>query len=396
MSSTMLETSKSQIDKVFGDMEKPKILMVDDRPENLIALERLLKNMDVELYKATSGNEALKLTLHHDFALALLDIQMPGMDGYELAELLREEEATATLSFIFISAIYTDATNIFKGYEKGAFSYITKPFKPEFLINKVKLFIDKHKHEQALIEAQKILQQKIDHLKVTNKELKSFSYSVSHDLRAPLRVIDGYANILMEDYYKELSEGGQKIAGGISKNAKKMAGLIEDLLDFSRISRQVVTPEMLDMTNLFKDMFEDLTPDDESDNITFELHKLPKVVGDRVLMKRLISNLLSNAIKYSANKEKSVIEVGHYKEGSETVYYIKDNGVGFDEDYKEKLFDVFQRLHGDNEFKGSGVGLAIAQRVISHHNGKIWGESKPGEGATFYFSIGDVGEPANV
>jgi len=153
---------------------KPKILIVDDKPENLVALEVVLRDMEIELIKATSGNQALKETLHHDFALALLDIQMPEMDGYELAGILREEEKTAHLPFIFISAVYTDNLNVFKGYEKGAFSFITKPFQPEILINKVKFFIEKHQQEVSLYKLNKDLEQKNQDLINLYKELEAF------------------------------------------------------------------------------------------------------------------------------------------------------------------------------------------------------------------------------
>src|SRR3977135_3932720 len=158
---------------------KSKILIVDDKPENLVALRRVLKDLDIELVQATSGNDALKATLRNDFALALLDIQMPEMDGYELAGILREEEKTAHLPVIFISAVYTDNLNVFKGYERGAFSFITKPFQPEILINKVKFFIEKHQQEIALSGLNKELENKNRELVFINEELESFSYSVS-------------------------------------------------------------------------------------------------------------------------------------------------------------------------------------------------------------------------
>jgi len=214
---------------------KPKILIVDDKAENLLVLEAVLNNLEVEIIKAESGNEALKLILRHDFALALLDIQMPGMDGYELAGILRDNKKTAGLPFIFISAVYTDNLNVFKGYEKGAFSFITKPFQPEILINKVKLFIEKHQQEIALHKLNLDLEKKNAELLYTNKELEGFAYSVSHDLRTPLRAINGFAQMLYEDHHDNLDLDATRLIDVIRENAKKMGSLIDDLLEFSKL-----------------------------------------------------------------------------------------------------------------------------------------------------------------
>jgi len=222
---------------------KPKILIVDDKPENLMALRIVLKDLDIELIEATCGSDALKETLRHDFALALLYIQMPDMNGYELGQILRKEEKTAQLPFIFISAVYKDNLNVFKGYEKGAFSYITKPFQPEILINKVKFFIDKHQQEIALFT----LNEELNNL---NKELETFSYSISHDLRAPLRAVNGYVQILKEDYGSKLDEEGKRIIETINYNAKKMERLIDDLLAFSKLGRKEIRKTQVDVNEL--------------------------------------------------------------------------------------------------------------------------------------------------
>ena len=361
--------------------------MVDDRKENLIALERLLKEIEVDLYTATSGNEALRLTLHHDFALALLDIQMPEMDGYELAGLLRQDEKTSRMPFIFISAIYTDHINVFKGYEKGAFSYITKPFEPKILINKVKFFMEKFQQETALRHAHEALEQHVNDLKNANEELKSFSYSVSHDLRAPLRVISGYSNILLEDYGSKLDDEGRKIINTIVKNTDKMSNLIDDILNFSKLTRQDKLLQNVDMNELMDTIFTELTEHLPDRKIKYTRTVLKSAYGDKTMVRQLISNLLGNAIKYTGPRKKAIIEVGGYHEGGDYVYYVKDNGVGFDDQYKEKLFGVFQRLHKETEFEGTGIGLAIANKVVRHHGGRIWGESKPEQGATFFFTL---------
>lgn len=369
---------------------KPKILIVDDRPENLVALEIVLKDMNVELVKATNGNDALKEILHHDFALALLDIQMPEMDGYELAGILREEEKTAHLPFIFISAVYTDNLNVFKGYEKGAFSFITKPFQPEILINKVKFFIEKHQQEIALYNLNKDLEKKNQDLELINKELEAFTYSVSHDLRAPLRAINGFAQILKEDYEKNLDEQGGRIIKTITENAMKMATLIDSLLTLSRLGKTELRKNEVDMNSLVAEVLKELS---ENQNLSPKANvakkELPNISGDKQLLRQVFINLVSNAIKYSAKKDIPEIEIG-YKNGkteNEIVYYVKDNGAGFNMNYSNKLFGVFQRLHNDLEFEGIGIGLAIVKRIVGRHGGKVWAEGEVDRGAIFYVAL---------
>jgi two-component system sensor histidine kinase/response regulator len=369
-------------------MEKrPKILLVDDRPENLVALETVLRDLDVILIKANSGNEALKATLYHNFALALLDIQMPEMDGYELAGILREEEKTARLPFIFISAVYTDNLNIFKGYERGAFSFITKPFQPEILINKVKFFIEIHQQEVALSQLNEDLKNKNEDLLRANKELEAFTYTVSHDLRTPLRSIDGYAKILAEDYEAVLDAAGKQRLVQISSNILKMSNLIDDLLEFSKFGKSEIKKTEIDMNRLIKEVVHDLRIEDEKGKINLSILSLPDAVGDSALLKQVFINLLSNAVKYSGKKENPAIEIGGENKNGENIYYVKDNGAGFEMKYKDKLFGVFQRLHNDRKFEGTGIGLAIVHRIISRSGGNVWAEGEIGKGATFYFSL---------
>lgn len=366
--------------------KKPKILIVDDKPENLLVLEAVLKDLDVEVVKADSGGQALKEILKHDFALALLDIQMPDMDGFELADILRSYKKTANLPFIFISAVYTDNPNVFKGYEKGAFSFITKPFKPEILINKVKLFVEKHQQEIALYELNLDLQKKNVELLDMNKELESFSYSVSHDLRTPLRAINGFAHILHEDHESYLDPDAKRLLGLIKENAIKMGVLIDDLLEFSKLGRKEINKSVVEMAGLWNAALEEINKSTiHKANVI--LHSLQPVKADPTLLLRVLINLLANAIKYSSKSEKPVIEISSYEDEGNIVYKITDNGVGFDEDYVHKLFGVFQRLHSADEFEGTGIGLALVKRIIHKHGGKVWAHSKLNHGAEFYFAL---------
>lgn len=224
-------------------------------------------------------------------------------------------------------------------------------------------------------------------LAAANKELESFSYSVSHDLRAPLRALDGYTKILMEDYGSKLDEEGIRIMEIILNNTRKMATLIDDLLSFSRLGRQDIIRVKLDMDQIVDGIVTELKSQNQGRDIRTDVKPLFMAEGDGSMIRQVFANLISNAIKYSGKKEISRIEIGSYPEDDFVVYFVKDNGAGFEMEYYDKLFGVFQRLHDSSEFEGTGVGLAIVQRIVSRHHGKVWAEGKLNEGAAFYFSL---------
>lgn len=232
-----------------------------------------------------------------------------------------------------------------------------------------------------------LLSSSYNDLEYANKELDSFSYSVSHDLRAPLRAIGGYSQVLMEDYGDKLGEEGLHTINVIIKNTVKMGALIDDLLTFSRVGKQNLNKVQLNMNGKVNAICRELSEEQKDGQVEINVKQLGNIEGDSSMLKLVITNLVSNAIKYSAKKEKSIIEIGSYEEKDKMVYYVKDNGAGFDMKYYDKLFGVFQRLHSANEFEGTGVGLALVQRIIKKHQGDIWAEAVPEKGATFYFSL---------
>ncbi|HWY37968.1 MAG TPA: ATP-binding protein, partial [Bacteroidia bacterium] len=243
----------------------------------------------------------------------------------------------------------------------------------------------KHSEEQVK-QLNKDLLSNISQLEIVNKELESFSYSVSHDLRAPLRAIDGYAKIIEEDYGKNLDEEGRRLLETVQYNAKKMGSLIDDLLAFSRLGKKEPTKTDLNMVELVEGALFEINKATEH-KAKVNIGQLHPAKGDYGLINQVVINLLSNAIKYSAKSPRPLVEVSSEKSNGEIIYTIKDNGAGFDMRYVHKLFGVFQRLHTPDEFEGTGVGLAIVLRIITKHGGKVWAEGKKNEGATFKFSL---------
>jgi len=613
----------------MNKMDKSVILLVDDKPANLLALENLLAGNDRLFIKAADGKEALKIVLNKTIDLIILDVQMPDMDGFEVANILKSNKRTKDIPIIFVSAEKKEHQFMMKGFEEGGIDYLYKPLDSEIAIAKVSVFLKNqlqkkelleknnalqksallinnsadiigiidattftiedinnaftniagfnqkealgtsltfylsnedralinalskkkdeqlsfetriyckdrsmkwlhwkvvvkdgkwfvnarditevkevekirnylatvvkqsndaiyiHDHEGKIISwnegAEKVygytekealkmkirniipeymqlesgelvnkivsgekvqgleskritkhgklidvlfsaniitdssneqksiaiterditqqkladeqirqlnadLQKNIEQLESVNKELESFSYSVSHDLRAPLRAVDGYSQILEEDYSQILDPEAQRLLANIRTNSKKMSTLIDDLLAFSRLGKREIQKSMVDMKQLVQEVLND-TQDLITPAIEVQVKSVIEANADRALVRQVWINLISNALKYSSKKEHPIIEIGSHLKANEIIYYVKDNGAGFSMDFAHKLFNVFQRLHADTEFEGTGIGLAIVHRIIKKHNGIVWAEGIPGKGATFYFSL---------
>jgi hypothetical protein len=383
------------------EMDRVSILMVNDNPATLLALETILADQGLDLVKAGSGEEGLRLLLEKDFAVILLDVNMPGIDGFEFARMVRQRDRSKYIPIIFVtSAAQTEVAKAI-GYSLGAVDYIYSPVVPEFLRAKVGALVELHRKRRELArhaEQMELLNQNLSlsllevnrlnqQLDFANKELEAFSYSVSHDLRAPLRAVDGFSRILLEEHLSELSPDAQHYLNLVRSNTIQMGQLIDDLLAFSRTSRQVLAKRSVDPAEIVRQVLEELHSELEGRKAEVIVGDLPECQADPTMLKRVIFNLISNAVKFTRKKEEAQIEIDSINNDGITTYFVKDNGVGFDMRYLGKLFGVFQRLHSESDYEGTGVGLALVQRIVHRHGGRVWAEAEVDKGATFYFTM---------
>jgi signal transduction histidine kinase len=246
---------------------------------------------------------------------------------------------------------------------------------------------EKRKAEDEIKSLNTELESNISELELANKELESFSYSVSHDLRAPLRAINGFTHIISDKYKATLDEDGQRYLKTVADNAEKMGKLIDDLLAFSRLGKKEIQKQSVEMKELVEAVVKEIDLSQWNPKAKITVNDLPAAEGDLALLHQVLFNLISNALKYSKNTPEPQIEIGASDSATENIYYIKDNGVGFDMKYYDKLFKVFQRLHSPEEFEGSGIGLAIVNKIVTKHGGRVWAEGRVNEGAVFYFTL---------
>lgn len=348
------------------------ILLVDDTPEHIDVAVEVLKDSNFKIRVATDGNRALKLIYHQKPDLILLDIYMPHMDGFELCRLIKNTPDLKSIPIIFLTS-FSDEESIRKGFESGGQDYVVKPFNASELLSRVNTHLMLKSHAESLKEA--------------NKELDSFCYTVAHDLKSPLLSLNKLVEFLAADHINQLDSAGKELVHNIQEKSNEIIHTIERLLEFSKMCEMQVNFEFLNLNEMFVDVYNELKSLEPERNIKINIQPLPEVFGDRVLIRLLISNILSNAFKYTRNKQPAIIDIQSSEVSNEYVFLIKDNGAGFDMRYSSRLFGVFQRLHTKDEFEGSGVGLAICQRILKRHNGRAWMTGEINNGATFYFTL---------
>jgi len=494
------------------------ILLVNDNPADLVAFQAALEELGQNLVVANSGREALRAALNEDFAVVLMDVNMPGLDGLETATLLRQREKTSDVPIIFVTATEYSGASEIRGYSLGAVDYIFTPVMPEILRAKVRALLDLRRRERRLLNferrvhaktladlhdrlaeearrsrsfslsvdlmsvsgfdgylrhanpswettlgfsreelrsrpmtewvhpedlpataeagkrllagetvigfenrlrvkdgsyrwflwnaaplpeeeliyavgrditdrklAEKALAEREAALEAANRELEAFSYSVSHDLRAPLRAIEGFSALLAEQCGTQLEATGQRYLERIRSATRHMGRLIDDLLNLSRVTRTELHRRKVDLSRLASEVVAELRAREPQRQRTVLIQEHMTAQGDPHLLRIVLENLLNNAFKFTARQGEPRVEVG-MQHGP--VFFVRDNGVGFDPAHADKLFGVFQRLHRAEEFPGTGIGLATIQRIIQRHGGRVWAEGAVGQGATFYFTLG--------
>jgi signal transduction histidine kinase len=396
------------------------ILLVDDEPKNLVVLETVLAHPSYRLVKAESAEEALLALIDSEFALLILDIQMPGMTGFELAKMIKSRKRTAHVPIIFLTAYYNDDEHVLEGYDSGAVDYLYKPVNPAMLRSKVSVFADLHRKNQACATANTVLTKEVEHrrrieeqlrelnqnleLRVAertrelrehamrlyraNEALEQFAFAASHDLQEPLRNIAIYSELFRSRYGGNLNDEGRMFLETIMEGAQRMTTLVTDLLDYAQIDRAGEPPAMADAGEVLDRVLRNLARSVKETRATITFDGLPSVPIKAFHLEQLLQNLIGNALKYRKSEEAPDVHVSAEPLADRWHFAVRDNGIGIAPEYHALIFGVFKRLHSDRrEYAGTGMGLAICQRIVERYGGRIWVESELGHGATFHFTL---------
>ena len=380
---------------------KASLLLVDDRPENLLALEAALEPLDLNLVKANSGEEALRMLLKQEFAAILLDVQMPGLDGFDTATQIKQRDKTKDIPIIFLTAISREPHHALRGYSTGAVDYLSKPFDPWVLRAKVAVFVDLFEKNSLLKKqkellavrleererAEQALAEKAQELERSNADLQQFAYVASHDLQEPLRVMNGYLALLKDSYQDSgTRDESLQIISRIENATSRMDTLIQDLLDFARVDTQKEPFQPANTNEVVDYALGNLEVAIKESDAIVKFSDLPTVNADQGQLVQLFQNLIGNAIKFRGDTRPE-IEVGAESQSDQVLFWVKDNGIGIDPANVDRIFTIFERLNPMDRYPGSGIGLSVCKKIVERHDGQIWAESSPDGGTTIFFTI---------
>ena len=382
--------------------KRPVVLVVEDERTQRMILRAALERDGFEVEEAVDGLDGLRVFDRVKPDIVLLDVRMPGMDGFAACAAMRQLPHGDRLPILMLT-ILNDLESIHRAYEAGATDFITKPVAWAVLGHRLRYMLRANEAFKDLARSETELQRRVAErtaelnaanaeLEAANNELEAFTYSVSHDLRAPLRAVRGFAALLRSES-RVLDARDRELLERIVSRTQHMSEMIDDLLRFARISRGGdLTLEQVDFGALVDRTVRNMNAD--FPRTAIKVYPLPEVSCDAGLMGQVYENLIGNALKYSAKRDAPEVEIGMQVSEGENVFFVRDNGAGFDMERAKTLFGVFQRFHADSEFPGTGVGLAIVNRIIERHRGQVWARSAPNEGATFYFTLGTLSRAA--
>jgi two-component system sensor histidine kinase/response regulator len=385
---------------------RPRVLLVDDRADNLMALSAVLEPLDAELVPARSGEEALRHLLGEEFSVIVLDVQMPVLDGFETARLIKQRERTRHIPLVFLTAISGEPEHHLRGYEVGAVDYVYKPFAPEILRAKVRVFVELWQRG-AIIERQRAqLEERLaelDHANVmlarqgvelerSNAALERFAEIAAHELRQPLRNIEGFLELLLSRHRDELAGEAALLAERAAGGVERARSLTSALLSYAKAGTEPLRGEPVALDELLEDAMAQVPALMEQSATVETVGALPTVRGDRRLLERLLVNLLDNAVKFRSSKPPRIV-VRADPGGEVWTVMVTDNGIGIDPTVAPRLFTVFARLHSSDERPGHGVGLAVCRRIVERHGGSIHAEPATDGGTTISFTLPSSGLP---
>lgn len=365
---------------------RPSVLLVDDVEANLLALEALLEGMDCDLVRARGGNEALRELLRREFAVMLLDVQMPEIDGYEVARYARDNPVTREVPIIFLTARLHNEEGLLRGYGSGAVDYLHKPLDPTVLRAKVRVFLDLYLSRRRLCDEIAAHQQTLSALERANTALRHFTYAASHDLRAPLRAIRGFLETLSELAGAQLDTQARDYLDRCSRASQRMDSLLAALLVYAGLQKPS-SPGDVDLSQVLEHVRSDLAENISRTGATVSAGPLPKVWGDGDRLYQLLLNLVSNALKFRRADVPPSIRFTDASTRSELIVCVEDNGIGIESSDQRAIFEPFQRVFAQSQYEGSGLGLTICRQIVEQHGGRMWVESKRGEGSRFFFTL---------
>ncbi len=379
-----------------NELERANVLVVDDRQENLIAMQKVLENVDVELLLASSGEEALSLLISHEVAVILLDVEMPVMDGIETATLIRGNQDTEHVPIIFVTATQRAEGYFTAGYDAGAVDFLTKPINEEILRSKVAVFLDLHRKNQALKQKAQDLEDAQQELERSNSALGVFASAAAHDLRAPVRHVLAWTEMLLADEAETLTDNALECLGVIEESARRMHDLISALLQYARVDANPPDMTLVDLNDVVTAVCADLHEVVTETGAQMTVEELPTITGNQALIQQLFQNLVGNALKYHRTDAAPEIRItsGIDASGATAEISVIDNGIGFDESLAEAIFEPFRRLVSMSDFEGSGIGMATAKKIVDLHGGTIDATNNSGHGSTFKVTLA-LGTPTD-